>query len=769
MRLLSRTLFREIFTSAVLGSLLFTLVLFLDLSQKLFEFLVRDSGQPRLVAYLFALLLPAALPITIPLGVLVGTLITLSRKSADGEIIAMRAAGVSGRRVAPPVLAFGFLGMCVALAASLWLTPWSIRKRYTVQNQLLSQVTTEVRPRLFESQFPNTILYVNDVLTANGTTARWKRIFLADITPSAERHDIPIVTLAQEATAAPDTANNRIQLTLQRMSSYEAADKYNISGSPAHDQVLAAPPPSEVAPYSAATSMDTLPLYRYAYDSPGVEPDKILDARIEFHRRLAVPFACMLLALTGIPLGAGSRRSGNSMAVVLTVALAFLYYMCQVGMLRLAQKGSVSPGPAMWAPDVLFLILGVTMMARLESPGDRDYIGKLAGLFRSVGRAPREHMPRLLDRVQSRLWFPMLPQVVDGYLVTSFLFYFLLWLASFVLMTHVFTFFDLLSDILKNNISLTRVAAYFFFLTPRYIYNFTPISVLTAVLVVFGVLSKNNEVTAFKACGVSVFRLAVPILASSLLLSGSLFAFDHYWVPGADRQQEAIHAEIKGKPPQTFLDPERKWMYGLHDRIYYYKYFDQAEQQFLGLNIFEIDPGPFLLKRQIVAERARWDPILHSWVLQNGWSRDITGDNSHVENFDARPFPDLEETPEYFVKEKIESSQMNFLELDAYIRELRQSGFDTIKLQVEFYKKFSVPLVALILAMVSVPFAFQAGNRGAMAGVGISFVIYVAYFSVQRISEQVGNLSQLSPTMAAWSPDIVFALVGLYFLVRMRS
>jgi len=111
MRLLSRTLFREIFASALLGSILFTLVLFLEHSKRLFEFLVRDSGQPGLVAYLFALVLPEALPSTIPLGVLAGTLITLSRMSADGEITAMRAAGVSGRRVAPPVMLFGFLGM----------------------------------------------------------------------------------------------------------------------------------------------------------------------------------------------------------------------------------------------------------------------------------------------------------------------------------------------------------------------------------------------------------------------------------------------------------------------------------------------------------------------------------------------------------------------------------------------------------------------------------------------------------------------------------
>src|SRR5215470_6793574 len=98
MRLLSRTIFREVFASAVLGCLLFTFVLFLQLSKTFFEFLVRGSGPPRTIAYLFALVFPQALPFAIPLGVLVGVLITLSRMSSDGEITALRAAGVPGRR-----------------------------------------------------------------------------------------------------------------------------------------------------------------------------------------------------------------------------------------------------------------------------------------------------------------------------------------------------------------------------------------------------------------------------------------------------------------------------------------------------------------------------------------------------------------------------------------------------------------------------------------------------------------------------------------------
>jgi len=345
-------------------------------------------------------------------------------------------------------------------------------------------------------------------------------------------------------------------------------------------------------------------------------------------------------------------------------------------------------------------------------------------------------------------------------------------LASFVLMFQVFTFFELLSDIIRNRVGMDRVLEYHFFLTPRLLYELAPFAVLTAVLVSFGVLTKHNEVTALKACGVSVYRLAAPILVAGVLLSGGLFAFDHYWVPESDRRQDALRAEIKGRPAQTFLRPDRRWISGLHDRMYYYKYFDQAQHVMLGVNVFEIDPARFRLKRHVAAERARWEPSLNAWVFENGWSRDMNGNT--VTRFDefsggTRTFPELEEPPDYFVKEVKQSRQMNFHELGSYIRELQQSGFDTVALQVQLQKKFAVPLFALIMAMVSIPFAFLAGNRGAMAGVGVSLGIAIVYWSVGQVFEQFGNLSQLPVQIAAWSPDAIFSLAGLYFLARMRT
>jgi LPS export ABC transporter permease LptG len=291
--------------------------------------------------------------------------------------------------------------------------------------------------------------------------------------------------------------------------------------------------------------------------------------------------------------------------------------------------------------------------------------------------------------------------------------------------------------------------------------------VLVAVLVTFGVLTKHNEVTAFKACGVSLHRLAIPVLVISGAFSAGLFAFDQYYLPDTNRIQDELRNEIKGKPVQTYLHPERKWIFGKGFRIYYYKYFDNVQSVMAGLNVYELDPKTFDLRREISAERAQWQPSMRTWIFQNGWVREIH--SPRFDRFQVKTFPELDEPPDYFLKKLEQDKQMNFQELGAYIRDLQQSGFDTVRLRVQHQKKLSVPLFALIMAMISVPFAFLVGNRGAMAGIGVSIGIAMAYWGVGQLFEQIGNANQLPPSLAAWSPDVLFALAGAYMLLRMRS
>ena len=295
---------------------------------------------------------------------------------------------------------------------------------------------------------------------------------------------------------------------------------------------------------------------------------------------------------------------------------------------------------------------------------------------------------------------------------------------------------------------------------------------LVAVLVTLGVLSKQNEVTAFKACGVGLHRLAAPILIMSTLFTGALFGFNYAYVPAANRRQDALRDEIKGRPRQTYLNPDRKWIMGNDSRIYYYKYLDPVERVMVGVSVFELDPATFALKRQILAQRAYWSGSLKTWVFENGWSsdfRDFKRLTPRVD-FQATAFSELNETPDYFLREAVQEKQMNFLELQSYIADLQQTGLvDTRKLQVQYHLKFANPLFALIMAMIAIPFGFLVGNRGAMTGVAVSLVIAIAYLGVQPLFEKIGDVGLLPPAMAAWSPDVLFALVGLYSLLRMRS
>ena len=774
MGLLNRAILRELFSNAFLGTVLFTFVLFLQRAGKSFELLVRSSATPSTIASLFGLLLPLTMTFALPTGALVGILITLSRMSSDGEIIGMRAAGVPSRRILSPVLVVGLFFTFITAACSLWLTPWSIRKTETLLGKLAAEeLTSEVQPRVFEEQFPNRVLYVGDSIP--GRTEIWRDVFIADLRAPSDRPSTgsdqsqgPSITLAREAVASPDVKNNRIQIHLLDASTHQATKDpsvYISTSFPSGDEALEASHPSDVhvRPFS---EQDTLPLLRASRKSR--------DAAIELHRRLALPLACVLLAVVGIALGASSRKAGKSAAFVVTVFLAFLYYMGLISLISLAQQGTLAPAPAVWFPNAVFAVAGIILLARLERPGDRNLVDSAKSFVQSAwarvrkGAEETEEKGAPASRL-SRLHF--LPQILDTYIVSSFLFYFALLLASFVFMTHVYTFFELLGDIVKNHIPMSKMLTYLFFLTPELVYESTPVSVLVAVLVTFGIMAKHNEVIAFKATGVSLYRLAGPVLVTSLLLSAGLFSLDSSGVlPEANRRQDALRDEIKGRAPRTYLRPDRKWIYGQGPRIYYYTYFDTHNSAMDGVNVYEFDMHPFRLKRHISAQRARWEPVTNTWIFVNGWSREM---KSRVESsgqvFQATTFPELTEPPAYFLKEVIQDKQMNFAQLGAYIRELRQSGFDTVHLRVQLAKKFSVPLFAFIMALIAAPFAFLTGSRGAMAGVGVSLGVAVAYWSLGQLFEQLGNVNQLPPELAAWAPDALFAVAALYLLTRLRT
>ncbi len=785
MRILSRAIFREVFASALLGTSLFIFVLFLRTIERLSALLVKVSAPAPVIAKLFLYALPSTMPFALPLGVLVGILIGLSRMSADSEITAMRAAGISSITVARPVLLFSSCALVVTAMASLWLTPLSLHlESKAARNFAAAQLTGAIESRIFDEDFPNTVLYVGDVKT-EGKQIIWQQVFIADVTPAGElqqqgkdRGEGPRVIVAEQAIPHADAEHNRIILDMRdvRTSERDKEGKVITTAAPSQVESLQAQKQEDLQVNKTVQEMDTGPLYKRVYKRHDLSREDYTDAAIELHQRFALPLACVLLALVGIPLGVSSRKGGKSAAFILTVLVAFLYYLGFITLIGLARKGSLPVPVAVWTPDVVFAIAGVVMLSRLEKPEDRDLIGWLKSLFQWIAKRIEQLRPALGSAVRSAArpksarGFGFRPMLIDGYVLNGFLFYLAVLLAALVALIEVFTFFELLGDMIKNDISMSTMLDYLWHLAPSLIYQLTPIGTLVASLICFGVLTKYNEVTAFKAGGVSVHRLAAPVLVASLLVSCMLFAFDHRYIPEANRRQEMLRAEIKKKPVATHLRRNREWVYGQGSRIYNYHFLDPEKAVMSKVNVYELNPASFQVVHQISAEFARWSPEQHTWIFQNGISHDVT-DKVPFQRFynSTAEFRELSEPPSWFVKEEKEYKEMNFEELGQYIREQQASGMDTTPLRVQYYKKFAVPLFALIMAILSIPFAFLAGNRGAMAPVGISLGIAIAYWTIGTLFQQIGDLNQLPAAMAAWSPDVIFALAGFYFMARMKT
>jgi LPS export ABC transporter permease LptG/LPS export ABC transporter permease LptF len=778
-RILTRYILGEILSHTLIGCALFTFILFMPQLPHILEIVVRSSSTWADVGEIFLFTLPNLFRVTIPMSVLVGILLGLSRLAADSEIVAMRASGLGIGyfvRVSAVVAAAGTL---LGLANSLYLAPRANQAILDMEQALATQQASyEIQPRVFYEDFKNAVLYVEDVRSGAGA-ANWRQVFMADVSDP----DNPIVTTAASATVVNDNAQEELLMRLRQGARHEMvngdAEQYNISTFTTSDMPLLLNQQNGVRLGRLDTAIYALPTAELLSRARGADGRRYL---IEFYNRFSFPAACLVLMLVGVPLGVNSRRGGKSSGFVFTVALVFVYYFLSSTGIALGRQNKVPAFAAVWSANILFAVVGTVLLWQMATGGRllndiSDAIARIPRLKPNLANGnglPLAGLVGMLKPREPRLKARgVFPRILDEYVVREFVGSFLLVLASFVLLMLIFTFFDLVGDILRNRIALIVVGDYLINLTPSMISQIAPLAVLIAALVTFGVLNRNSEIVAMKATGISLYRLIVPILVIAAVLAACLFAFDQYYLPQANRRQEALRSVIKGRPPQTFLHPEQTWMFGVQPkpgepgRIFYYQFFNPDSNEFANISVFEFNPDTFELTRRIFAKRAVWDPVDSNWSFENGWMRDLSGAGvTNYRTYLRANFPEIHATPDYFKKEALESQEMSFGQLDAYIRDLGQSGFDTMRLRVALWQKLAHPLVAVVMVLLAIPFALAMGRRGSLTGIAVAIGVALAYWVVDGLFGAMGAVNYLPAALAAWSSDVLFALVGGYLLLR---
>lgn len=780
MRKIDKLLYHSILPPFLITLAVLTFVLVVQYLGTLSEILITRSASLAVMLVIAAAVLPGTLIYSLPLSYLIGVLISLSGLSGESQITAFRACGVPVRTLLRPILLLGALVGLVTATLSLAVAPRANDLIGQVKDRVsLAQATSQIQPRVFnggDADFPDIVFYIEDFAVDR---QEWSKVFLADNSdPGAPR-----TVMAQSGTWVADRANNRLQLHLENGASYYINPK-----DPSKDNVIyfvSTDLPIPLSPRLAASDPASRPrkvseqgttyIIRNFRNSP---PALKLEQLIELNRRIALPFAILPFALLGLTLAVSAPRGGRTSGFALSLVLVLLFYMLFFNGIRLASVGKIGPWLGVWGANIILTSLGLVLFYRVEqSHVIAHWILRGSWWDRLSRRFRLERIRRRAIRFDdtivqatatvARFGFP---KVLDIYISRGFFAYFFWSLVTCGTLFVLFTLFDLLDDIIRNKISIWTVVDYFTFFTPQILMLVVPMSVLLGVLINFGILEKNSEITAVKAGGWSLYRVAIPVLLISSGFCAGLFLLQDYVLPYANVRQDDLHNRIKGKPPQTTMRLQRKWIFGESNRIYNYEYFDSSKDSFVDLNVYDIDLNQTRILRRISAKRAQINRD-GSWTLEEGWARDYRLPQNgfrRIQNEKVH-FP---EKAAYFKKEIFqpkESSKLKYPELRNHIKYLMKSGYNATELQVELHKKISFPLSCLVMALVAVPFSFSTGRKGAFFGIGVSIAVAISYWGISGVFEAMGAYGLLMPMLAAWAPNLLFGAAGLAMLFTIRT
>jgi LPS export ABC transporter permease LptG len=311
------------------------------------------------------------------------------------------------------------------------------------------------------------------------------------------------------------------------------------------------------------------------------------------------------------------------------------------------------------------------------------------------------------------------------------------------------------------------LGTFFVYMTPQYLYYIVPLSVLLAALVTVAVLTKNSELVVRKACGISLYRIAAPMVAGAVIAGAFLFALEQTVLGPANRRAQATRHVLTGGSPETFDVLNRRWVVGQDGAIYHYAYFDPRPRRFSSLWVYQFDTGMRLITERTFAEQAHYTGS--DWKVERGWTRTFDQRGGPGEFTEFASLTRTFESPEYFSNETPDPQFMSFTQLRDYTEQLARSGFDVVRQRVALHRKVSFPFVTVVMTLIAVPFAVTIGRSGAMAGIGVGIGIALAYWTTILFFAAIGSGGLLAPMLAAWAPNLLFGAGAAYLLLTVRT
>jgi lipopolysaccharide export system permease protein len=800
-RILDRYIVREMLAPSGLGLLVFTFVLLIDQIPRLLAILVAHSADLYTIFRVFLNLLPSIFAVTIPMAFLLGVLLAFGRMASDSEIVALRAVGVSPLRLLGPVLFLaGTSGLVTFYTNAVALPAANQTHRELVFSLVISRARTVVRPRTFTADLlpGRMMLYVSDIASDSGI---WKDLLIYDTRTRGEQSLI----LAREGRLVVDKEKKEVRLELGRGGRHTFYPASPAEYRATHFSSMAFDLPFDEffpkLPLSKGDREMTLPelAARVGELKAQGKPRKDWGRfDVEWHKKFAIPFACIVFGLLGLALSLGSRKEARSAAFALSIGVIFVYYV----LIRLGEQagdtGMMTPFLSMWGANIVLGAIALVLLwlnlreAAFDPLDPAHYLSFVPTVKRHrVARpAPVAAPARPVVVVRIPRLTLRFPSILDRYIARAWVDHVGLVLLAFASIFVLAEFMDLFDDIQQNAVKGKTVLHYYAFHIPQILFTVAPIAVLVGVLITLGLLARRNEITAMKSGGISIYRAAGPVLGMGVLSSLLLYGMQEYVLPETNEVAAMDFNVIKGRPPQSSNQLDRRWILSSDHHFYNYDYLaaprhplqsglaEPAPRQDFGLygfSIYDVNPETWELEERLYASRATWDASTATYELERGWRRAMgrrssfhTFDLERVRAIGGAPGGQIER-PDYFKREDQPSDTMGFGELRDHIASLEARGFDVAPLQVQLHRKLAFPMVGVIMTILGIPFSFVVARRGALYGIGISIVVGIVYWACMGVFEALGNNAALDPALAAWAPNLLFGAAGLYMLFTLDT
>ena len=358
--------------------------------------------------------------------------------------------------------------------------------------------------------------------------------------------------------------------------------------------------------------------------------------------------------------------------------------------------------------------------------------------------------------------------IIDRYLIKQYVQTILFGIVAFTLLFVVIDMMENLDDFIDQNVTNDKIIEYYIVFIPEIIRLMIPVAVLLAALFTVGKLSTQNELAAMKSGGLSLYRFAVPFLATTLIISLFTIYFAGWIVPKANKQKVFIEQTCMKK--NIVRSGVNIFFQDSNTRIVQIAYYDPNRNIATRTSIQEYDASDITkMISRVDATSMSYDTSAGIWTMHNATKRVFDNEIQQRNKFTEIKMPELNFKPDDVIRKQQKTEDMTLTELRKFAEDQLLAGNDPTRVEIEYHSRIAFAFSSIIVVLFGLPLSANKRKGGLAIQFGISLLVTFVYLVFMKVSQAFGKNGVLHPLITAWFANMVFFVAAIVNIFRARK